>query len=93
MAPLSASFFFNATPGRILSDVARPMRSRLALRQRQQQQRRPGNVKGTRRRAAAQVQANLRNIDWPEALLFDCDGVSPSSHATMAAGCPSPETC
>ncbi|PSC75122.1 haloacid dehalogenase-like hydrolase domain-containing protein isoform A [Micractinium conductrix] len=30
---------------------------------------------GTRARAAALRVCALRNIDWPEALLFDCDGV------------------
>ncbi len=40
--------------------------------QRQQRQQRP--QRGAARALAVRVNA-LRNIDWPQALLFDCDGV------------------
>lgn len=50
----------------------------LHLRPQQQQQRRPSSALA---RGSAVIVASLRNIDQPQALLFDCDGVILESEA------------
>jgi hypothetical protein len=45
----------------------------------ERQQRRQRHAAAARGRGAGSVRAQaLRNIDWPQALLFDCDGVRPT---------------
>ena len=72
LGPTSSSVARNAVPSAVAARAGRPLQpagaaSRPPQQQRQQQQQQ-------RQRGTLLVRA-LRTIDWPEALLFDCDGV------------------
>ena len=70
LGPSSSSRARNAVPSAVAARAGRPLQAAAAApgqrrQQRRQQQQRSGTL----------LVRALRNIDWPQALLFDCDGV------------------
>ena len=62
----------NAVPSAVAARAGRPLQpAAVTARQQQQQRRRQQQRQG----GSTLLVRALRNIDWPEALLFDCDGV------------------
>ena len=71
LVPTSSSRAVNAVPSAVAARAGRPLQP-AAVTARQQRQRRRQQQ---RQRGSTLPVRALRNIDWPEALLFDCDGV------------------